>query len=96
MEDMNLNEMRKSITSEIARMRKSRLSLVMYKELGEMLLKKMTTAVDGGETIFSNNIIEEVRAKNTDIANHISELDDMIRMGEMALKIHEIIDEEEE
>lgn len=95
MEDMNLNEMRKSITSEIARMRKSRLSMVMYKELGEMLLKKMTTVIDG-KNMFSNDMIEEVREKNTDIAHRISELDDMIRMGEMALKIHEIIDEEKE
>lgn len=85
----NLNEIRKSIIEEIARMRKQRLILVMHKELGEMILGKSQESED------LNNAREEVQLRVNETTQRISELDDMIRMGEIALKIHAMIEEDE-
>lgn len=85
----NLNEIRKSIIEEIARMRKQRLILVMHKELGEMILGKSQ------ESDNLNNAREEVQLRVNETTQRISELDDMIRMGEIALKIHAMIEEDE-
>lgn len=85
----NLNEIRKSIIEEIARMRKQRLILVMHKELGEMILGKSQ------ESDNLNNAREEVQLRVNETTQRISELDDMIRMGEIALKIHALIEEDE-
>lgn len=88
--DNTFNDMRKMITEEMARMRKQRLVLVMHKELGEMILEKSLKSKS------KNELIGDVQERVNETIQRISELDDMIRMGEMALKIHDMIEEDKE
>ena len=89
---MGLNEMRQGITKELVKMRKNRAAAAMHKELGEMMIKKMTE----NPLLQDSEMIETVKASIEDSAMHLAKMDELIRMGEMALKIHDMMDDEDE
>lgn len=89
---MGLNEMRQGITKELAKMRKNRAAAAMHKELGEMMLKKAMENPD----LHDREMTEAVEASIKDSAMHIEKMDELIRMGEMALKIHDMMEDEDE
>ena len=88
MDEMDLNTMRKLIIDEVAEMRKQRMILVMHKELGEMLLQKSK-----GKDYLEDEVLKETEKRVAETIDRINGLDELIKMGEMALKIHELLEE---